>query len=73
MFKRVFAPKRVPSVSKSIRIPEPMLEALEQLATEKGETLNSYVVLVLDQYLQLQVENGKLSLPEMSDEEKPAS
>lgn len=51
IFKRVFS-KKVSNVTKSIRMPEAMADALQVMAEEAGESLNSYVVLVLDDYLQ---------------------
>jgi hypothetical protein len=72
MFKRVFSRKQPENVSKSIRCTKAMWDAIEQLASEAGETANSYIVLVLDQYLQAQLENGALKAPD-SDAEKPAS
>jgi predicted HicB family RNase H-like nuclease len=59
MFKRVFSKKSFASTSKSksFRVPSAMLEKLETLAESQGETLNSYVVLILDQYLQVQAES----------------
>jgi predicted DNA-binding protein len=74
MFKRVFSRKNPENVTKSIRITNDMAAALQHLADEAGETLNSYIVLVLDQYLQVQLEEGKLTLP-LSEEgdEKSAS
>jgi hypothetical protein len=65
MLKRIFAPKRVPSVSKSVRIPEPMLEALEKLAGEAGETLNFYIILVLEDYLQRKLKKGEIEAPDL--------
>ena len=63
MFKRVFSPKRIEGFSKSIRVPKPMLELLEKLAAEHGETLNAYIVLVLDEHLQGLVKQGKIKAP----------
>jgi predicted DNA-binding protein len=73
MFKRVFSRKAPKSdnVTKSIRITEEMENALQRLAKESGETLNSYIVIVLDQYLQGEVESGNLKPP--SPNEKSAS
>lgn len=74
MFKRVFSRKNPENVTKSIRITNPMAAALEQLADEAGESLNSYIVLVLDQYLQVQIEDGKIKPPSVEDaDEKTAS
>jgi predicted DNA-binding protein len=73
MFKRVFSRKKPANISKSIRITEEMAAAIEQLANEAGETLNAYIVLVLDQYLQVQLEDGKLSMPASDGDEKSAS
>lgn len=57
MLKRVWSSKnqQARSTSKSLRFPDPMLEALDSLAQKEGETLNSYVVLILDQYLQIKL------------------
>jgi predicted DNA-binding protein len=71
-FKRVFSRQRPENVTKSIRCPLVMWEALESLADEVGETANGYIVLILDQYLQVQLENGKLK-PPASDEKQTAS
>lgn len=68
MWKRVFSKKNPENVTKSIRITQTMADAIQQLADEAGETLNSYIVLVLDQYLQVQLENGNIKLPSESDE-----
>ncbi len=67
MFKRVFAPKRVDSVSKSIRVPVNMWSAIEKLAKENGETPNSYIVLILDQFLQIELEQGNIEPPEPNE------
>ncbi len=40
-----------------------MWTALEQLADKVGESPNAYIVLLLDQFLQVQVEAGNLKLP----------
>jgi hypothetical protein len=63
MFKRVFSRAQPENVTKSIRVTKDMAAAIEMLADEVGETLNSYIVLVLDQYLQSQIEEGKLKMP----------
>ncbi len=63
MFRRVFAPKKVATVSKSIRTPTIMWDAIEKLAKDAGETPNAYIVLILDQFLQLQMEEGKIDAP----------
>lgn len=73
MFKRVFAPKRVDTVSKSIRVPETMWKLIETLAKKEGETPNGFIVLVLDQFLQDLLEEGKIKLPKANGQEKPAS
>ena len=73
LFKRVFSRKNPKNVTKSIRVTEPMLEALQQLADQAGETLNAYVVLVLDQYLQVQLEQGNIKLPATDGDEQNAS
>lgn len=74
MFKRVFSRKQPENVTKSIRITNEMANALQQLAKDSGETLNSYIVLVLDQFLQVQLENGTLKPAEAtSTDEKTAS
>jgi hypothetical protein len=44
-----------------------MVDALEKLAAEAGETLNSYIVIVLDQYLQIQMEQGNLEPPKKEE------
>jgi hypothetical protein len=67
IFKRMFSAKKPKSVSKSIRVPEKMWEALELLADQQGETPNGYIVLVLDQFLQIQLEKGILVLPKTED------
>jgi predicted DNA-binding protein len=59
----MFSKKAPVSLSKSIRVPEEMFNALTELAEDAGETFNSYVVLVLDQYLQAQVKAGKVKRP----------
>lgn len=73
MFKRMFSKKQPENVTKSIRCTAAMWDALESLASEAGETANSYVILVLDQYLQVQVENGVLKAPAPTKDEKSAS
>jgi hypothetical protein len=71
MFKRVFSKAMPESVSKSIRCTVTMWDAIAALAKEAGETPNSYIVLVLDQFLQIQLETGKLKLPK--EKKKSAS
>jgi hypothetical protein len=53
MFKRVFSAKAPKNVTKSIRCPELMWQAIETLAKDAGETPNAYLVLAIDQYLQI--------------------
>lgn len=72
MFKRVFSRKNPENVTKSIRITNDMAKAIKRLADENGETLNAYIVLVLDQYLQGQPEE-KITTPEVVTDEKSAS
>lgn len=69
MFKRVFSKKSFSSTSKSksIRIPEAMLSELEKLAESQGETLNSFIVLILDQFLQVQTEVESTTEPQSKD------
>ncbi len=71
MFKRVWSPKKVPTISKSIRVPDAMWKELEKLATESGETPNGFIVLVLDQFLQAQAETSPMSQSDL-EEDKPA-
>lgn len=73
IFKRVFSRKNPINVTKSIRVTEAMATALEKLAKEAGETLNSYIVLVLDQYLQIQLDEGKVDHPIINKEEEKQS
>jgi predicted transcriptional regulator len=54
MFKRVFSRKGVTGTSKSFRIPNTLLDKLQKLADQEGETVNQIVVLILDQYFQLE-------------------
>lgn len=73
MFKRVFSKRNPSNITKSIRITDDMANALQYLADEAGETLNSYIVLILDQYLQVQLEEGTLPNPVPTKGEKPAA
>jgi hypothetical protein len=73
MFKRLFSRRKAEqSVSKSHRYPIKMWEAIEQLAKDAGESPNGYVVLVLDQYLQVQLEKGLLKIEAFNNPEKIA-
>ncbi len=72
LFKRVFSRKQPENVTKSIRCTVQMWNAIEQLAKEAGESANSYIVLVLDQYLIAQMEAGALTAPD-TDKDKTAS
>ena len=73
VFKRVFSRKHPKNVTKSIRCTQPMWDALEKLAEEAGESANSYMVLILDQYLQVQMEAGAIESPTQTNtEEKTA-
>jgi hypothetical protein len=54
IFKRVWSKRSANSVSKSLRFPVPMLDMLEKQADDAGMTFNSFVVILLDQYLQAQ-------------------
>lgn len=72
LFKRIFSAKAPKNTTKSLRVTEPMWKALEELAKEHGESANSFIVMVLDQYLQVQMESGKIKPPPML-EEKSAS
>jgi hypothetical protein len=63
MWKRVFSRKHPDNVSKSIRCTAEMWKAIEKLADEAGETPNAFIVLVLDQYLQSQLEAGLIEAP----------
>lgn len=72
-FKRMFSPKKIQtvvSVTKSIRIPEIMWKIIEELASQQGATANSYVVLVLDQFLQTQKEQGKIPIDNLEERMK---
>jgi hypothetical protein len=73
MFKRIFSRKAPENVSKSIRCTQSMWDAIEKLAAEAGESPNGYIVLVLDQYLQVKVEAGELQLPPQLADGKNAS
>jgi hypothetical protein len=73
MFKRVFSSKQPKSVSKSIRCPVAMWEYIELLAKDAGETPNAYIVLVLDQFLQMKLEEGKILHPSMDASKITAS
>jgi hypothetical protein len=44
-----------------------MWDAIETLAKDAGESANAYIILVLDQYLQAQIENGGLKMDEKSE------
>jgi hypothetical protein len=65
MFKRVFSKARSPeTVTKSIRMPSEMSDVIERLADDAGETLNGYIVLALDLYLQELEKRGELPAPQ---------
>jgi hypothetical protein len=66
-FRRVFSRTHPENVTKSIRCTVEMWNAIRTLAQEAGETPNAYIVLVLDQFLQVQLENGNLKLPTDAD------
>lgn len=72
IFRRVFSRKNPQNITKSIRCTHEMWNAIEQLAKEAGESPNSYIVLVLDQFLQVQIEKGTIKPPEITIEEKTA-
>lgn len=65
-FKRVWSKKGQPSFSKTFRLTKPMLDTLEKLANIEGETLNTFVVLALDDYLQIQSEKNPAVKPPKS-------
>jgi hypothetical protein len=44
-----------------------MWEAISKLSNEHGETPNAFIVLILDQYLQIQIDEGKISLPKFDE------
>lgn len=66
-FKRVFSRQAPQNVTKSIRCPQEMWEAISKLSNEHGETPNAFIVLILDQYLQIQIDEGKISLPKFDE------
>ena len=66
--KRVFS-KAKGEVTKSLRITKDMLDGIERLADENGESFNSYVVLILDEHLQQAAEAGVIPWPK--DHKKP--
>jgi hypothetical protein len=63
VFKRIFSRTRPENVSKSIRVTNVMWDAIAQLAEEEGYSPNAFIVIVLDQFLQGAVEEGRLKLP----------
>lgn len=67
-FKRVFSRQAPKNVTKSIRCPEQMWDALTALSKEHGESPNAFIILVLDQYLQVQIEHGKIKVPKFEEE-----
>lgn len=70
--RRMFSRKSPKNVSKSLRCTEAMWEAITKLAKHEGESPNAFVVLILDEFLQLAVEQGKVA-PPPDYEVKPAS
>lgn len=62
MIRRVFT-KGVGEISRSIRITKETETALAQLSDDVGESINSYVGLVLDAHLQEKALEGVISWP----------
>lgn len=64
MLKRMFTAKveKPKTVPKTIRMPEILLKILEAHAPQVGEeNVNSLVNLILDQYVQVQMEAGTIT------------
>lgn len=62
MRKRVFS-KALANMTLTIRLSTEMIEIIEKLAEEEGESRNGYIVLALDEYLQLKAEAGEIPWP----------
>lgn len=60
--RRVFS-KAIGEETLSIRTTVEVVEALDKLAEEYGETRNKFIVLVLDEYLQKMAEEGNIPWP----------
>lgn len=66
MMKRIPVPdsKKSDSLSKSIRIDESIWKALCLIASEEGQTPNSYVALVLEKYVEDLRAQGQVPNPQ---------
>jgi hypothetical protein len=71
MRRRVFS-KAVGDLTTSIRVSNEMLEMIEKLADEEGETRNAFIVLALDEYLQMKAEAGAIPWPKGFDPKNSA-
>lgn len=66
MKRRVFS-KATGDTTTSIRTSKEMLEVIEKLAEDQGETRNAFIVLALDEYLQKKAEAGEVPWPKGFD------
>lgn len=66
MRRRVFS-KATGDTTTSIRTSKEMLDVIEKLAEEQGETRNAFIVLALDEYLQMKAEAGEIPWPKGYD------
>jgi hypothetical protein len=66
MRRRVFS-KATGDMTTSIRLSSEMFGVIEKLAEEQGETRNAYIVLALDEYLQMKAEAGEIPWPKGYD------
>lgn len=66
MPRRVFS-KATGDTTTSIRTSKEMLDVIEKLAEAEGETRNAFIVLALDEFLQMKAEVGEIPWPKGYD------
>lgn len=66
MAKRVFS-KATGEITRSIRITKDMEDAITKLSEDYGVTINAYITMALDEYLQSKAEAGSISWPKGHD------
>jgi hypothetical protein len=62
MPRRVFS-KATGDATRTLRLSTEMLSSIEKLAEAEGETVNAYIVLALDEYLQDKAKGGVIPWP----------
>jgi hypothetical protein len=66
MRRRVFS-KAIGELTASLRLSKEMADTIQRLADEEGETRNAFIVLALDEYLQMKAETGAVPWPKGFD------